>query len=261
MTPTKPTPVYGAQEPVVPTLIDWDDAHETAWQAAAAFQAPYFSTNFRAHNWIVEAIRSAHIDGQRFAQGLPKIQRGIGGELPQELRKQSTQSNLHEIFQAANLAVDTFLYATADKEYHKQSILRLADALQAHQQQTIGAVLSASRGAAKDAPDTLALLRLLFGGDVLMNNSTGRYLSDHIEELIASRIAAATPAAAPGYVSAPSPAEDKDGARYRWLRANREAQAADGTIRDVYDEDGTMLWHEWLDAAIDWALAQEGAKV
>lgn len=70
----------------------------------------------------------------------------------------------------------------------------------------------------------------------------------------------ATEPAAPGYVSAPSPAEDKDGARYRWLRANREAQAADGTIRDVYDEDGTMLWHDSLDAAIDWALAQEGAK-
>lgn len=46
-----------------------------------------------------------------------------------------------------------------------------------------------------------------------------------------------------------------DGPRYRWLRANREAQAEDGTLLDVYDEDGTMLSHESLDRAIDAALA------
>ena len=37
-------------------------------------------------------------------------------------------------------------------------------------------------------PDTLAMLHSLFGSDVLMNNTSGRYLSDHIEELIAKRV-------------------------------------------------------------------------
>lgn len=49
----------------------------------------------------------------------------------------------------------------------------------------------------EDQADTLAMLRLLFGGDVLMNNSTGRYLSDHIEELIANRRATPTPPVEP----------------------------------------------------------------
>lgn len=71
-----------------PVLIEFEDAHDTAWQAAAAFRPPYFGNNFRAHNWVVEAIRSAHMDGQRFAHGLPKINRAIGGELPQALREQ-----------------------------------------------------------------------------------------------------------------------------------------------------------------------------
>jgi len=39
-----------------------------------------------------------------------------------------------------------------------------------------------------DQPDTLAMLRTAMGGDVLCNHTTGRYLSDHIEELIAARV-------------------------------------------------------------------------
>lgn len=42
----------------------------------------------------------------------------------------------------------------------------------------------------EDAPDTMAMLGKTLGGDVLCNGSTGRYLSDHIEELIANRLAA-----------------------------------------------------------------------
>ena len=43
----------------------------------------------------------------------------------------------------------------------------------------------------EDQPDTRALIQAAFGteaNDILMNNTTGRYLSDMIEELIASRL-------------------------------------------------------------------------
>lgn len=57
-------------------LIDWDSAHKIAFQAAAAFRPSYFNgAGFMAHNWVVEAIRSGHIDGQRHALGLPPIDR------------------------------------------------------------------------------------------------------------------------------------------------------------------------------------------
>lgn len=57
-------------------LIEWDAAHRIAYQAAAAFRPSYFKgSGFTAHNWVVEAIRSAHLDGQRFANGLPPIDR------------------------------------------------------------------------------------------------------------------------------------------------------------------------------------------
>lgn len=49
--------------------------------------------------------------------------------------------------------------------------------------------------------------------------------------------------------------EARDAARYRWLRANREEQTAKGTMVDVYDEDGVLLWYNYLDAAIDAAMA------
>lgn len=44
----------------------------------------------------------------------------------------------------------------------------------------------------EDQPDTLAMIEKAFGGarDILMNGTTMRYLSDHIEELIAARVAA-----------------------------------------------------------------------
>lgn len=44
----------------------------------------------------------------------------------------------------------------------------------------------------EDQPDTLAMIETAFGGarDILMNGTTMRYLSDHIEELIAARVAA-----------------------------------------------------------------------
>lgn len=44
---------------------------------------------------------------------------------------------------------------------------------------------------AADRPDTLAMLKATMGGDVLCNHTTGRYLSDHIEELIEGRVQAA----------------------------------------------------------------------
>lgn len=45
----------------------------------------------------------------------------------------------------------------------------------------------------EDQPDTLAMIETAFGGarDILMNGTTMRYLSDHIEELIAARVAVA----------------------------------------------------------------------
>lgn len=45
----------------------------------------------------------------------------------------------------------------------------------------------------EDQPDTLAMIEKAFGGarDILMNGTTMRYLSDHIEELIAARVAVA----------------------------------------------------------------------
>lgn len=45
----------------------------------------------------------------------------------------------------------------------------------------------------EDQPDTLAMIEKAFGGarDILMNGTTMRYLSDHIEELIADRVAVA----------------------------------------------------------------------
>jgi hypothetical protein len=46
-----------------------------------------------------------------------------------------------------------------------------------------------------------------------------------------------------------------DAERYRWLRDNREAQNADGTICYVHDEDGNLLYNEELDTAIDAARA------
>jgi hypothetical protein len=91
-------------------LISYEDAHETAWQAAAAFRPSYFGDNFIAHNWVVEAVRSAHMDGQRFALGLPKINRARGGELPQELRKQRTTPTAPTGAQAepGSLVIDRF---------------------------------------------------------------------------------------------------------------------------------------------------------
>lgn len=56
-------------------LIEYEEAHRTAWEAAAAFRPPYWGENFRAHSWVVEAVRSAHLDGQNFARGLPRIDR------------------------------------------------------------------------------------------------------------------------------------------------------------------------------------------
>jgi uncharacterized sporulation protein YeaH/YhbH (DUF444 family) len=46
-----------------------------------------------------------------------------------------------------------------------------------------------------------------------------------------------------------------DAERYRWLRETRYQRAADGTMRDVFDEDGTLLYMDELDAAIDAARA------
>ena len=59
---------------------------------------------------------------------------------------------------------------------------------------------------------------------------------------------------------------EADAMRYRWLRDNREARAPEGTLHDVYDDDGTLLYGAWLDVAIDVCRAltpdapAEGAK-
>lgn len=82
---------------VEPSLIDWDSAHKIAYQAAAAFRPSYFNgAGFTAHNWVVEAIRSGHLDGQRHALGLPGIDRSAvhAAELRME-RKASTQPAGH----------------------------------------------------------------------------------------------------------------------------------------------------------------------
>jgi hypothetical protein len=59
---------------------------------------------------------------------------------------------------------------------------------------------------------------------------------------------------------------EADALRYRWLRDSREERMPDGTTRDVYDEDGALLYGASLDAAIDTCLSTtpdapaEGAK-
>ncbi len=66
-------------------LIEWDLAHRIAYQSAAAFRPSYFNgLGFIAHTWVVEAVRSAHQDGQRHAKGLPPIDRRFVDE---DLRK------------------------------------------------------------------------------------------------------------------------------------------------------------------------------
>ena len=85
-------PAHPAEGVPAHELIDWDSAHKIAFQAAAAFRPSYFKgAGFVAHNWVVEAIRSAHIDGQRHAMGLPTIDRSAS--FAEELRKEraSTQ--------------------------------------------------------------------------------------------------------------------------------------------------------------------------
>lgn len=65
-----------AKQAVQPELMDWDAAHKIAFQAAAAFRPSYFNgAGFMPHNWVVEAIRSGHLDGQRLVMGLPPIDR------------------------------------------------------------------------------------------------------------------------------------------------------------------------------------------
>lgn len=71
-----------------PKLIEYEEAHRTAFEAAAAFRPPYFGPDFRAHNWVVEAVRSAHMDGQRFAQGLPRIERSAAAGQQNNYRKE-----------------------------------------------------------------------------------------------------------------------------------------------------------------------------
>lgn len=73
----------GAKAPVAdqpaepfPALMSWDQAQRVAYQAAAAFRPPYFDgPGFQAHEWVVEAVRSAHLDGQLFANGKPPLDR------------------------------------------------------------------------------------------------------------------------------------------------------------------------------------------
>lgn len=48
--------------------------------------------------------------------------------------------------------------------------------------------------------------------------------------------------------------------RYVWLRDNREAQASDGTVRDPFDEDGSLLFGDELDRAIDWIVMIGSSK-
>lgn len=70
--------------------------------------------------------------------------------------------------------------------------------------------------------------------------------------------------------SAPSPVEDKDGVRYRWLRSGRRTRQGivlQGGARSIEQSDLRAMvefdyWctPEELDAAIDRALAQQGAQ-
>lgn len=82
-----------AAAPAAPehVLIEYGAAQEIAYQAAAAFRPSYFTgTRFSAHPWVVEAIRSAHIDGQRFARELPAIDRSRA--TAPELRRERSEA-------------------------------------------------------------------------------------------------------------------------------------------------------------------------
>ncbi len=83
-------PPAGEQKPVA-DLIEYEAAHRIAFQAARAFRPPYYGDGFRAHTWVVEAVRSAHMDGQRHARGLPPVDRG--GEMLERPATQPTASN------------------------------------------------------------------------------------------------------------------------------------------------------------------------
>lgn len=110
-----------------PVLIEWDDAHQTAYQAAAAFRPPYFNgPGFTAHSWVVEAIRTAHMDGQRHAQGLPKIdRRGALSKDEQEQRRLSRDTVTGEDLLAAAAGTELFSALAGDAKLRT----KIADAL------------------------------------------------------------------------------------------------------------------------------------
>lgn len=79
-------------------LLDWEVAHAMAYAAAAAFKPHYFNgPSFVADNWVVEAIRSAYLDGKRESAGLPAIDRQACLAPEDRLPSVSAQSPLDQV--------------------------------------------------------------------------------------------------------------------------------------------------------------------
>jgi hypothetical protein len=76
----------------------------------------------------------------------------------------------------------------------------------------------------QDQPDTLSMLREAMDGDLLCNATTGRYLSDHIEELIEVRVKAERQAAIDYFeMVAQHTADQSTLGKAHWCRASAEA--------------------------------------
>lgn len=89
----------------------------------------------------------------------------------------------------------------------------------------------------EDQPDTLAMIEKAFGGarDILMNGTTMRYLSDHIEELIDARVAVAWQASRQQALEEAAKAVDalRDDAKEAEVHAKWRAAEADGSSESL----------------------------
>lgn len=99
-------------------MLDWDKAHEIAFHTAAAYRPPYFDgPHFVAHRWVVEAIRSAHRDGQRLALGLPAINRSAAPDVEYVKAREAL----------AHGAEAQRQFTTVVREFHHRIVVALSD--------------------------------------------------------------------------------------------------------------------------------------
>lgn len=177
--------------PQVPAidLIPWDQAHRVAYQAAAAFRPSYFDgPGFIAHSWVVEAIRSAHMDGQLHARGLPPIDRGF------ETTGRTKGGN-----QAA-----TFAAGGATGETREELLARIDDLQQQVEEE--------KRGPWPEwAEKVLAVIRKHSGYDGYDDMSEGIDLAAELDELLEDMGRSDTAALAAQSPAAPDP----DGEAFR----------------------------------------------